>query len=468
MNKSGYNEALRDLPAVHTLLNSQQGKDIVAEFGNSLFVEAANFVLEGLRLSLLKGEPLEKNKLTIFSDIKRYLGALTAPRLKKVVNATGIILHTNLGRALMSQGAREAILTSASCNTNLEYNLEKGERGSRYDLVEDLLIRLTGAESGLVVNNNAAAVLLVMNTLARDREVVVSRGELVEIGGSFRIPEVLKSGGARLREVGTTNRTHLSDYKNALTQETALILKVHTSNFKVIGFTKSVRRKELAQLAHDAHIPLVEDLGSGSLLDLSSYGLMDEPPVPRVVAQGVDVVTFSGDKLLGGPQAGIIVGKQEYIKRMKENHLTRALRVDKFTLAALESTLREYLNPEQVFEKIPFYRMLTADPQELKEKAQDIVSRVTLCEEQLEIVETKSFTGAGSQPGQSFPSWGIALNIKGRSLNEAEYGLRKLPVPIIAYIDRERLIFDMRTLLPGDEEIVARGIKDLVCQGGII
>lgn len=461
MNKTGVYERLRDLPAIHTLLNSEKAKDIVEEYGSSLFVEGASSVLEGLRQSILEGAEPKTDSAGILQDIGRHLKALKEPRLKRVVNATGILLHTNLGRALLGKNAQEALLMCATYNTNLEYNLEKGERGSRYDLVEDLLIRLTGAESALVVNNNAAAVLLLMNTLAKDKEVIVSRGELVEIGGAFRIPEVLKSGGARLIEVGTTNRTHLHDYKNAFTENTALILKVHTSNFRIMGFTKSVTRRELAELAKNTGIPLVEDLGSGSLLDLTLYGQKDEPPVPRVIAEGVDVVTFSGDKLLGGPQAGIIIGKHEYIKRMKANHLTRALRVDKFTLAALEATLREYIDSRHVLLNIPFYRMLTADEQYLKNKAQNIMVRLSLSAELLEIVQTTSYTGAGSLPGQALPSWGIALKAEVISVNEAEKRLRGLPVPIIAYIDRDRLIFDMRTLLPGDEEIVVDGIRKL-------
>lgn len=464
--KPELNQSLRDLPAVHALLNDREAQDIVAKYGCDLFVEGANHVLNGLREALLKGESPATDKNRIFGGIQSYLEDLTTPRLKRVVNATGVILHTNLGRALLSQGAREALLTAASYNTNLEYNLEKGERGSRHDLVEDLLLRLTGGESAMVVNNNAAAVLLVMNTLAQDREVVVSRGELVEIGGSFRIPEVLKAGGARLKEVGTTNRTHPADYIDALTPNTALILKVHTSNFKVVGFTKSVDRKELAQIAHEARLPLVEDLGSGSLLDLSSQGLEDEPPVARVLAQGVDVVTFSGDKLLGGPQAGIIAGKSEYIDKMKKNHLARALRTDKYTLAALEATLREYLNPQKVFSNIPFYRMLAADPQELREKARGLIASLAPDKGMLEVIETKSFIGAGSMPGRELPSWGIALSLPGGNLNEAEKRLRQQPVPIIAYIDRERLVFDMRTLLPGDEELLARGIKEITGEGG--
>lgn len=462
MNEAQHHERLRDLPAVHVLLNLQDAKAIVEEYGSNLFVEAAGFVMDDMRRRILNGDIVKVDNPGILHGIVRYLKALTAPRLKRVVNATGIILHTNLGRALLSQNAQEALVMSASYNTNLEYSLEKGERGSRYDLVEGLLTRLTGAEGAMVVNNNAAAVLLLMNTLAKDKEVIVSRGELVEIGGSFRIPEVLKSGGAILREVGTTNRTHLSDYKNALSDNTALILKVHTSNFRLIGFTKAVARKELAKLAQEAHIPLAEDLGSGSLLDLSSYGLKDEPQILRVIDEGVDIVTFSGDKLLGGPQAGIIVGKNEYIKRMKANHLTRALRVDKFTLAALEATLRIYLNPQNVISQIPFYRMLTAGEGELKKKARKIISGLSNCDGAIEVVKTTSYTGAGSLPGQDLSSWGIAIKVKGISVNEAEKRLRELPIPIVAYIDREKLILDMRTLVPGDEEIVIDGIQKVL------
>ncbi|MCR4442102.1 MAG: L-seryl-tRNA(Sec) selenium transferase [Peptococcaceae bacterium] len=461
---------LRQLPAVHAVVDSEDGKALVEEYGHELVVEAANLVLDVWRNKLRQTagvQPLP-DLHKIQSDIREYLSVLNRPRLRRVVNATGIILHTNLGRAVLSQRAQEALSEAAARYTNLEYNLENGKRGSRYDHVEELLVRLTGAESAMVVNNNAGAVLLAVNTLAAGKEVIVSRGELVEIGGSFRIPEVLKLGGVTLREVGTTNRTHFSDYQKALNPQTGLILKVHTSNFRITGFTRSVERRELLELAVGNGIPLVEDLGSGSLLDLSPYGLKDETPVPRVIAEGVDLVTFSGDKLLGGPQAGIAAGKRKYIDQMKANQLARALRVDKFTLAALEATLREYLQPAKVWRNIPIYRMLAASQDELMRKAEEIIEEtikgrdLTAGAFALQGIPTKSQMGGGSLPGQDIVSFGLALSSAEKSPAEIERFFRSYTVPIIGYLEQDRFILDMRTLLPGDEEIIKQAIKELV------
>jgi len=461
------NTLLRQLPAVNTIINSDKGKELVKFYGHHLTVEASSLVLELWRKKMINS-PDTALPLTelIIQEIRELLAGITSTRLKRVVNATGIILHTNLGRAVLSQKARKALDEAAAYYTNLEYNLEKGERGSRYDHVEDLLVRLTGAEGALVVNNNAGAVLLIMNTLAAGREVIVSRGELVEIGGSFRIPEVLKLGGVKLAEVGTTNRTHYDDYKNAVSENTALILKVHTSNYRITGYTQAVPGKELLKIARSSEIPLVEDLGSGTLLDLSGYGLVDETPVKTVIETGVDVVAFSGDKLLGGPQAGIIVGKKKYIKAMKANQLTRALRVDKFTLAALEATLREYLRPDTVCENIPVYRMLCTPLEKLQEKASGIIERLGIRRESVSItgVPTVAQMGGGSIPGEGISSWGIAISHTDKNAFELETRFRKLPAAIIGYIEKERFILDMRTLLPGDEEILADGIRKIVCE----
>ncbi|MBZ4653235.1 MAG: L-seryl-tRNA(Sec) selenium transferase [Peptococcaceae bacterium] len=466
MSNSRLNELLRQLPAVNTVLVSEKGRELSAFYGHDLVAEATGQVLGVWRKRILAqaGEVEPPSLAFLLKEIESYLISFAIPRLRRVINATGIILHTNLGRAVLSKNAQTAVALAASCYSNLEYDLEKGERGTRYAHVEELLIRLTGAESALVVNNNAAAVLLAMNTLATGKEVVVSRGELVEIGGSFRIPEVLKQGGATLVEVGTTNRTHLHDYQKALNEHTALILKVHTSNYRIVGFTKSVSRHELQKLAKASGIPLMEDLGSGSLLDLSSWGFTGEPPVPQVVAEGVDIVTFSGDKLLGGPQAGIIVGKKEYIDAMKANQLNRALRVDKFTLAALEATLREYLRPEEAISNIPTYCMLATPLEELKEKAERMIRALTFIQDKVEAqaLTTEAQMGGGSLPGQMIPSWGIGIKFKTITLEEAEKALRQLPVPVIGYIERDTYILDMRTLLPGDDEVVIRSIYEIV------
>jgi L-seryl-tRNA(Ser) seleniumtransferase len=305
--------------------------------------------------------------------------------------------------------------------------------------------------------------------LAAGREVIVSRGELVEIGGSFRIPEVLKLGGVRLVEVGTTNRTHLKDYREAITENTGLILKVHTSNYRITGFTSSVQREKLVQLGREKGLPVVEDLGSGTLLNLSVYGLQDEPLIADVIKAGVDVVTFSGDKLLGGPQAGIIVGKKEYINIMKVNQLTRALRIDKCTVAALEATLREYFRPETVVKQVPIYKMLTVSLEELKNRGEYIKKSLrqqsnaqTKKRIEVQLARTKAQMGGGSLPGQEIPSVGLVLNFPSQNLTEVEQTLRSLPVPILGYIDKNRYVLDLRTLLPGDEEIIIQGILELI------
>lgn len=483
------NERLRRLPAVHTLLNSQSGKALVGEYGHKLVLEAAGVILDLWRKKLLSQEGCTKRKefpeselgggekdypevpelLELCREMEFYLAKVVSPCYKRVVNATGIILHTNLGRSLLCEQAREAMNLAASYYTNLEYDLEQGIRGERYAHVEELLTKFTGAESALVVNNNAAAVLLVLNSLAAGREVIVSRGELVEIGGSFRIPEVLKLGGVRLVEVGTTNRTHLKDYREAITENTGLILKVHTSNYRITGFTSSVQREKLVQLGREKGLPVVEDLGSGTLLNLSVYGLRDEPLIADVIKAGVDVVTFSGDKLLGGPQAGVITGKKEYINIMKGNQLTRALRIDKCTVAALEATLREYFRPETVVKQVPIYKMLTASLEELKNRGEYIKKSLlqqsnaqTKKRIEVQLARTKAQMGGGSLPGQEIPSMGLVLNFPSQNLTEVEQTLRSLSVPILGYIDKNRYVLDLRTLLPGDEEIIIRGILELI------
>jgi L-seryl-tRNA(Ser) seleniumtransferase len=378
----------------------------------------------------------------------------TAPNFRGVINATGVVIHTNLGRSVLPEEAMAMIARVGGGYSNLEFDLNTGKRGSRYSLVEELLCELTGAEAGLVVNNNAAAVLLCLDTLAKGREVVVSRGQLVEIGGSFRIPDVMVRSGARLVEVGATNRTHLRDYEGAINAETALLLKVHTSNYRMIGFTAEVPLTELAELAGRYRLPVMEDLGSGSLIDLSRFGLMKEPTVGEVVKAGVDVVTFSGDKLLGGPQAGIILGRGEIIARIKSNPMTRALRIDKFTLAGLEAVLRLYYDEDVALARIPTLAMLSMPAARIAAKARRLGRRLGTalagrC--RVTIVKTVSRVGGGAMPEQDLPTTAVALRPDLISVNELEELLRKGALPVLGRIEKDLFLLDPRTV--ADNEI---------------
>ncbi|MDK9707301.1 MAG: L-seryl-tRNA(Sec) selenium transferase [Desulforhopalus sp.] len=380
------------------------------------------------------------------------------PKLRRVINGTGVVIHTNLGRSILTQHATDSLAQAGGYYSNLEFDLETGKRGSRYSLVEELLCYLTGAESALVVNNNAAAVLIALDTLTKNKEAIVSRGQLVEIGGSFRIPDIMVKSGARLVEVGATNRTHLYDYERAISEETALLLRVHTSNFRIIGFTSEVSAEDMVALARKNNLTTMEDLGSGSLVDFSRFGFPKEPTVQQIVHAGVDVVTFSGDKLLGGPQAGIIVGKRDVIDRIKKNPLNRALRIDKFTLAALESILREYLDLDKALKNVPTLAMLTASAAELKKRAQRVARRLTkkLGEKcRVATIPTVSRVGGGALPEFSIGSWAIALEPAAMTLNTFEAMLRRLTIPIIGRIENDRFLLDVRT-------IQEREIGDLV------
>lgn len=392
---------------------------------------------------------------------KRVIEALK-PKLKKVINGTGVVIHTNLGRSLISKEIAEHIADIASNYNNLEFDLKNGVRGSRYSHLEDIIKKITGAEAALVVNNNAAAVLLVLSTLAKDREVIVSRGELVEIGGSFRIPDVMEQSGTKLVDVGTTNKTHLSDYENAIGENTVAFLKVHTSNYRILGFTSSVSLEELVDLGQKHNIPVVEDLGSGVLLDLSKYGLQYEPTVQKSIRAGVDIVTFSGDKLLGGPQAGIIVGKKAHIDRMKQHPLNRALRVDKFTIGALESTLRMYIDEDVAVKKIPTLKMLTTTQEELTAKAEELLFKInqkSVDVLKIEITNDYSQVGGGSMPLEQIPTKCIMMYSDEIRISSLEKSLRSYNIPIIARIFKERLYIDLRTVDESDFDIIADGIK---------
>ncbi|MBA3014906.1 MAG: L-seryl-tRNA(Sec) selenium transferase [Proteobacteria bacterium] len=450
---------LRAIPKVDEFLGWLAGGDDESRLGGDLgeatlplIKRAVRETLDIARAAILDGSLIDGEWLNceaLASEVRQRLALMLRPKFTTVINATGVVIHTNLGRSLLPDCAMDSIMRVGRHYSNLEFDLATGKRGSRYALVEDLLCELTGAEAALVVNNNAAAVLLVLGTLAAGREVVVSRGQLVEIGGSFRIPEVMERSGARLVEVGATNRTHLRDYEQAISSETALLLKVHTSNYRMIGFTSEVPLGEMVSLGARHGIPVMEDLGSGSLVDLTRCGLVKEPTVGEVVMSGVDVVTFSGDKLLGGPQAGLIVGRKAIIDRVKRNPLNRALRIDKFTLAGLEGVLRLYRDERAAMRTIPTLVMLSATRQDITKRAVRLKRLLgsgldQVC--QVELVNTESRVGGGAMPEQGLPSKALALRPLAMSVNALEQEFRQLDLPIIGRIERDALLLDLRTV----------------------
>ncbi|MCR6545631.1 L-seryl-tRNA(Sec) selenium transferase [Dehalobacterium formicoaceticum] len=404
----------------------------------------------------------EELQRDILNDIIKEIARREKPQLRKVINATGIVLHTNLGRALLSGKAWKSVEIAATGYSNLELNLATGHRGSRYAHVEELITRLTGAESCLVVNNNAAAVLLALNTLAKGKETIVSRGELVEIGGSFRIPDVMEQSGSHLVEVGTTNKTYRSDYEQKIGSETSLLLKVHTSNYRIIGFTQETDIKDLVTLGKEFHLPVMHDLGSGSLFDLKGRGIGDEPTVQQIIASGADVVTFSGDKLLGGPQAGIIAGKDQYISLMKKNPLTRALRIDKMTVAALEATLRSYLDMEGALQEIPTLEMLTRPLNVLKEQAQELkalIAKELTSFMDISVEEGVSQVGGGSLPGKYLPTYLVLLKLKKQKVEQFVHALREGEPGVLTYVRDDQVILDPRTVLASQYECLVSALK---------
>lgn len=452
-----YNASLRALPGVDRVLELLAGA--IPQIPKGVVVRAARLAIKNTRNDIARGRILamEKAELEakILSDAERLAILDMRKNLHGVINGTGVVVHTNLGRSLLSSDVCKNIADIASRYSNLEFDLGAGKRGSRYSAVDDLLCELTGAQAAMVVNNNAGAVFLCLHALARGRQVVVSRGELVEIGGSFRIPDVMAASGAVLREVGTTNRTHASDYETAIGKDTAMVLKVHTSNFAVMGFTAAVKLKDLVPIGQKHGLLVMEDLGSGSLVDLSAYGLAKEPTVGQSVATGADVVTFSGDKMLGGPQAGIIVGKKQTIEKIKNNPVTRALRIDKLTLAALESTLRLYRDPTACVRAIPTLRMLTENPKIIQGRAKQLMDELRkisgsgLVAENINIV---SRVGGGALPLQELPSHGVGICIDGLSANAVESAMRGQDPPVIGRIENDVFVLDMRTI--SDDEII--------------
>ncbi len=448
------------LPGIDHILELSKKEPDFENVPRSVLLQAARKVVEDLRVGILRGDQRpDENDLTdspVLDKTKAAVGKAMTPNLKRVINATGVVVHTNLGRSILAECAAENIIAVATGYSNLEFDLEKGERGSRYSSVEEILCEISGAEAAMVVNNNAAAVLLCLETTARNRKVIVSRGELVEIGGSFRIPDVMAKSGAILKEVGTTNRTHLKDYIGAIDGDTALLLKVHTSNYSVVGFTASVTLKELVELGSKHQIPVMEDLGSGTFIDFSKYGLSKEPTVQESVSAGADVVTFSGDKLLGGPQAGIIVGKKDVLDSIKKNPITRALRIDKLTLAALESTLRLYRDPEKAVHLIPTLRMLTIPFDLIKKRADKLyklLSKINNPALSITVADRCSKAGGGSLPLLDLPSKCIAVKIEGVSANSLERNMRENMPPVIGRIEDDYFIMDLRTV--HEEELTA-------------
>ncbi|MCZ6502829.1 MAG: L-seryl-tRNA(Sec) selenium transferase [Gammaproteobacteria bacterium] len=440
------------IPSVDRIISSQDCQPLIAKYGRSLVTSSTREILESIRGDLGKPGKRIPSVAEIVQLLQSQIREVTNSSLKPVINLTGTVLHTNLGRAALPEVAISSMVTIARGPSNLEYDLESGKRGDRDNHIEKVIMEITGAEAATVVNNNAAAVLLTLNTLASGKEVPVSRGELVEIGGSFRIPEIMLRSGCKLVEVGATNRTHLKDYQQAINVNTALVMKVHTSNYEIKGFTNSVTDQELAGLAANANIPFITDLGSGTLVDLSLFGLPHEPTAQEARSAGADVVTFSGDKLLGGPQAGIIIGKKTLISAIKANPLKRALRIDKITMAALAEVLNLYRDPDTLSERIPTLRYLTRSIQEIEQLAQDVLpSLVSILagNAQVEIVDTYSQIGSGSLPLDLLPSKELSIVPSKPSdarLQQITKAFRQLPTPVIGRIHDGKLLFDLRTL----------------------
>lgn len=464
---------LRQLPAVDEIMRSPELQKILEQNPRNLVVNTIRQVLEKKRRNILAGQekPASQKELKekIIAEVLVQVEKHNIPGLRRVINATGVVIHTNLGRALLSKSALQAVGMVASGYSNLELNLDTGKRGSRYAPLEDLLVELTGAEAALVVNNNASAVLLALGTLARNKEVIVSRGQLVEIGGSFRIPDVMGQSGARLVEVGTTNKTYPDDYRRAVNENTALLLNVHTSNYRIVGFTRETSVKELVEVGKEKGIPVMSDLGSGSLVDLRDLGLPYEPTVKETVAAGADIVTFSGDKLLGGPQAGIIVGKRNFIEKMKKNPLTRAIRIDKFTVAALEATLREYRDPSSALANIPTLRMLAATLKDLYPRAKkllDMLNELSLPHVEFNLVETVSRVGGGALPTAELPSCTVEIIPKNMEVSELASRLRKGNPAVIGRIQDDRLLLDIRTVQENEDEQLFKAIAKILRDAG--
>jgi len=455
---------LRQIPAVDELLGRAALRELAARRGRPPVVDATRRVLESLRGRISSGGLSSVSVDVLENEIVAATETSVEPSLQAVVNATGVILHTNLGRAPLAPVAARRAAEIASRYSNLEYDLERGERGRRDAHTDRLFRRLLGAEMTLVVNNNAAGVFLALNTLAEGGEVVVSRGELIEIGGSFRIPDICAKSGAVLREVGTTNRTRVADFAAAINERTRALLRVHPSNFRIVGFTERPELREMVELARKLSLPLIEDLGSGCLVDLGAHGIEGEPPAGESLKAGVDVVTFSGDKLLGGPQAGVLTGSRPWLERIRKNPLFRALRVDKLTIAALEATVAVYLRGN--LRAIPALAMIQASKDEIAERAARLAERLLArpgVSARLE--DGESIIGGGSTPGSTLPTRLVVVRVEGLSATELEARLRRSRPPVIARIERDEVLLDLRTVLEGEDELVSKAFEKIGLAG---
>lgn len=464
MNK---NILFRNIPKVDVLLENPEIIKLIEKYHRDVVVDVIREEIDKLRSFIKENDDInliEEKINNLVENIDSNVKKVYSYNLRKVINGTGTILHTNLGRAIISKKHADYLSEVVTSYSNLEYNLEEGKRGERYSHFEKLICKITGAESAMAVNNNAAAVMLVLSSMAENKEVIVSRGELVEVGGKFRIPDVMKSSKADLVEVGTTNKTHLEDYENEITENTGAFLKVHTSNFKILGFTESVSIEELCKLGEEKNIPVIEDIGSGVLIDLSKYGLEYEPTVQDSIKAGVDIVSFSGDKLLGGPQAGIIVGKKKYIDKMKKNPLTRAFRIDKFTATILEMIFHEYLNEEDAIKNIPVLSLITKDIKDIEESANKLYEKLSVLKDvaYLEIEDTLSQIGGGSLPAERIKSKCVTIMPKNISTAALEERLRLGENPVVGRISDDKLILDMRTVLEDEIDILSQKIIDIL------
>ncbi|NLB96949.1 MAG: L-seryl-tRNA(Sec) selenium transferase [Armatimonadetes bacterium] len=461
MEDSVMRERLREIPAVDEILRHERVVGLLEQMPRPLAVDAIRLVLDGLRQRIRQGEEVETSLPVVAEEAARAIVQRGRRSLRRAINATGVLLNTGLGRAVLAPQAVEAVCEVAGSHSVLEVEIETGRRGSRLAPVERLLRALTGAPAAAVVNNNAAAVLLALNTLAAGREVIISRGQLVEIGGQFRMPDVIHASGCRMVEVGTTNKTHLYDYEKAITPETALLLHVHPSNYRIVGFAEQVPLPDLVALGHQRGILVVSDLGSGSFFDVSRAGLSPEPTVPRIVATGVDLVTFSGDKLLGGPQAGLLLGGEEVIRRITRNPLMRALRCDKLTLAALEATLRLYLEEKTALQEVPILRALTRSLEEIEALAQQVAREAARPGLEVSVVATTCEVGGGSLPAEELPSFAVRVEVAGCSPEEVARSLRGGDPAIFGRIARDAFLLDMRAVSDQEADEVASALSRL-------
>jgi len=451
-------ESLRDLPSVEKLLQTPEVAELVGSWSQPLVADYVREVIDSSRKDVSQGKSVPTVE-EIVTRVKNELDGYTRHFLNRVINGTGIIIHTNLGRSPLGEEVLSHMSEIAAGYSNLEYDLNLGKRGKRGTHIYELLNKLIGCEASLAVNNNAAAVFLILSSLAKKREVIVSRGELVQIGGGFRIPEIMKSSGAKLIEVGTTNKTSIEDYRKHVGGKTALLLKVHQSNFQMEGFVESASVKELASLSKETGVPLVVDLGSGVLLNTEEFGFEHEPTPQEIIRSGADVVSFSGDKLLGGPQAGIIVGRKRFVERLAADPLFRTLRLDKLVISGLEKVLVQYLKGE-VTQNIPIWRMVSTSLEELKGRAKVILERVTNPKLRLKIGEGRSSTGGGSLPGATIPSVVIVLD-SDSSPDEIASRMRHFKPPLLGRIESDRLVLDLRTILHNEDEIVIEHLNAL-------